>query len=185
MNWITQSYCNLATIRSDGTHVTALTQLQDCFSNTVWDIFKHQNLQEYTDTVLSYIKNCVDTVTVSKRIRVFPNQKPWMTSEVQALLKLWNSAFRSGNRTFYSAARAALRRGIKEAKEAYKRKIEEHFTENNPMKMWQGIQHITNYKDNNQVASLAEDLNRFFACSETVRPDTITPHQPLRFSIAC
>jgi len=92
-----------------------------------------------------------------------------MTSEVQALLKLRNSAFRSGDRTLYSAARADLRRGIKEAKEAYNRKTEEHFAENDPRKMWQEIQHITNCKDNYQVAVngdalLAEELNRFFAC---------------------
>ena len=58
---------------------------------------------------------------------------------MQALLKLQNTAFRSGERALYSAARADLRRGIKEAKETYKGKIEEHFTENNPRKMWQGI----------------------------------------------
>ncbi|XP_026219544.1 phenylalanine--tRNA ligase, mitochondrial-like [Anabas testudineus] len=35
------------------------------------------------------------TVTIVKRIRVFPNQKPWMTSEVRLLLKGRNTAFRS------------------------------------------------------------------------------------------
>ncbi|MCI4395729.1 hypothetical protein PGIGA_G00195320 [Pangasianodon gigas] len=101
---------------------------------------------------------------------MFPNQKPCMTSEVQSLLKERNSAFRSGGKALYSAARASLRRGIKHAKDAYKRKIEDHLTDNNPRRVWQGIQSITNYKNNNHStvyadASLAEERNHFFVSS--------------------
>uniref|UniRef100_A0A669B6K4 Reverse transcriptase domain-containing protein n=1 Tax=Oreochromis niloticus TaxID=8128 RepID=A0A669B6K4_ORENI len=161
----------------------ALSQLQDCFSTTVWDLFSSHNLQEYTDTVLSYIRNCVDNVTVNKRVRVFPNQKPWMNSEVQSLLKSRNTAFKSGDRAAYRAARADLSRGIRKAKAAYRRRIEDHFADNDPRKMWQGINHITNYRSNNQAtsridASLAEDLNRFFARFETTRPSAVTPLPP-------
>ncbi|KAK0154095.1 hypothetical protein N1851_003812 [Merluccius polli] len=90
----------------------ALSQLQDCFSRTLWDLFFSHDLQEHVDTVLSYIKNCVDMVTVDKRVRVFPNQKPWMNSEVQSLLKSCNTAFKSRDRDWplYSTARSALKR---------------------------------------------------------------------------
>lgn len=76
----------------------ALLQLQDCLHATLQDLLEHHNLQEYTDTVLPYIKNCVDTVTVNKGIQAFRNQKPRMTSEVQTLPKRHNTAFRSGDR---------------------------------------------------------------------------------------
>lgn len=68
-------------------------QLQDCFERTNWDIFEHQDLEEHTTIVLCYIKNCMDTVTVDKCIWVYPNQKPWMTKEVQSLLRDRNTAF--------------------------------------------------------------------------------------------
>lgn len=42
----------------------ALTQLQDCFKSTERSVFDHLELLERTDTVLSYIKHCTDTVTV-------------------------------------------------------------------------------------------------------------------------
>uniref|UniRef100_UPI0037E88240 NLR family CARD domain-containing protein 3-like n=1 Tax=Semicossyphus pulcher TaxID=241346 RepID=UPI0037E88240 len=71
----------------------ASLQLQDCFKRTSWDIFEHPDLGVFTDSVLCYIKNCIDTVTVDKRIQVYPNQKPWMTREVQRLLKERNPAF--------------------------------------------------------------------------------------------
>ena len=46
---------------------------------TNWDIFEHQDLEVFTDSVLCYIKYCIDAVTVDKGIRVYPNEKPWMT----------------------------------------------------------------------------------------------------------
>ncbi len=153
----------------------ALFQLQDCFARTKWDLFKHQDVAEYTQTVLFYIASCTDIVTEEKYIRVFPNQKPWMTSEVHTLLRARDMAFNSGDRALYSAARANLKRGIKNAKLAYKRRIEEHFTGNNTRQVWQGVQHITNFKGSatsgcNTSASLAEELNCFFARFEKKCP---------------
>lgn len=37
--------------------------------------------------VLCHIKCCIDTVTVDKRMQVYPNEKPWMTREVWWLLR--------------------------------------------------------------------------------------------------
>ncbi len=91
-----------------------------------------------------------------------------------------------GDRDLYSTARADLKRGIKDAKKAYKRRIEDYFTDNDTRRVWQGVQHFTNYKGNstpnlNNDASLAEELNCFFAqfeaktsLSHSTLPDTGT-----------
>lgn len=160
----------------------ASQQLQDCFENTNWDIFRHQDLEEYTSTIL-YIQHCVETVTVNRRIRVFPNQKSWMTKQVQVLLKQRNIAFRAGEKALYSTARTNLKRGIREAKTAYKRKIEEHLNSNNPRQVWQGVQHITNFKSSNLTvadgdAQLAEELNHFFGRFEVKSPEVDTLQLP-------
>lgn len=86
-----------------------LPQLQECFERTEWDVFEQQDLEGHTETVLSYITFCTDIVTVEKRIRVYPNQKPWMTSAVQSLLRSRGAAFRSGDRVESSLARVNLR----------------------------------------------------------------------------
>lgn len=75
------------------------------------------------DTVFSSIRNCVNIITVKKRVRMFPNHKPWMNNEVKSLLKCHNSASRSEDRATYRTARADLKRGIRAAKAAYKRKV--------------------------------------------------------------
>ncbi len=64
--------------------------------------------------------------------------------------------------------------GIKVAKKLYKQKIEGHFIDGDPMRAWQGIQYMTNYKGCNITpvhtdALLAEELNIFFARFEENR----------------
>jgi len=76
-----------------------------------------------------------------------------MTSEVQALIRARNSAFRTKASSLYSTARANLRRGILHAKEAYRRKIKGYLTENHPRQMWRGIQAITKYKGQSPASS--------------------------------
>lgn len=51
-------------------------QLQDCFERTNGDTFGNQDLEDYTAAVQGYTKHCMDTVTVDKSIRVYPNQAP-------------------------------------------------------------------------------------------------------------
>lgn len=85
----------------------------------------------YASNVLC-LKKCVDKVTVSKHICVYPNQKTLMTKEIRSLLKHSNTAFRSGKKTLYSMPGANLIRAIREAKEGSKNKIEDHFTYSDP-----------------------------------------------------
>ncbi|KAK3532180.1 hypothetical protein QTP86_009198 [Hemibagrus guttatus] len=100
---------------------------------------------------------------VDKCTQVYSNQKPWMTRE----LRERNTAFRSGNRAHYSAARANLKRGIKEVKLDYMRRIKDHLDINNSRQVWQGVQHLINFRNNPGAAegdaTLAEKLNLFFA----------------------
>ena len=82
---------------------------------TNWDIFEDQDLEENTITLICYILNCVDKFTIDKHIRVYPNQKPWMTKGGQ-ISPRHNTNLKSCDRD--SAARASLRRdkgGIREA----------------------------------------------------------------------
>ncbi|KAI4902346.1 hypothetical protein NFI96_004702, partial [Prochilodus magdalenae] len=130
------------------------------------------DLEEYTSSVTSYIGKCIDDVTVSKTITTRPNQKPWMTAEVRALLKARDSAFKAGDKAALRKARAKLSRGIREAKRAHGQSIHSHFRDSgDTRRMWQGIQAITNYRTTppacDSDASLPDALNHFYARFET------------------
>ncbi len=126
----------------------ATLSLQDCFDDTMWELFEHPHIELHTSSVLSYISFCIDNVTTRKQVKKFPNQNPWFNATVRALLQARDSALRAGDREDYRKARADLNRGIKTAKTKYKEQIEANFRENNPRSMWQGIWDIMDYKPN-------------------------------------
>lgn len=162
--------------------------LQDCFSSTDWSMFREAatynncvDIQEYTETVLAYIRKCTDDVTVTKTISIRANQKPWMTGEVQRLCRIRNAAFRAGDEVSLRAARANLARGIREAKRLFSRKIADQFSDSRDTRsLWRGIQTITDYKPSSQTCDdsplLLDQLNEFFARFEAANK---TPAQKI------
>ena len=82
-------------------------------------------------------------------------------------------------------------RGIKEAKAEYKGKIEDCFRSNDSRRVWQGVQHMTNFRAKRLSADgnnpqLAEELNSFHARFETGPGGEATlqpPHPPAPSSL--
>ncbi len=86
--------------------------------------------------------------------------------DVRSALSVRTSAYKSGNSDDRKQASYDLRRSIKAAKRTYKNKVEEHFNNNNPRSMWQGINNITGFKGNkpatvNIAASLPARAQHF------------------------
>ncbi|XP_059802932.1 uncharacterized protein LOC132379242 [Hypanus sabinus] len=152
----------------------AISALQGCFEHTDWHMFREAatdgdstNVEEYTASVTSYISKCIDDVTLSKTITIRANQKPWMTTEMHALLRSRDSTFRAGDKAALTTARANLSRAIRGAKRAHARLIHSHFQDSgDTRRMWKGIQDITNYRTTSPDcagdASLPDALNNFY-----------------------
>ncbi len=129
------------------------------------------DIEAYSDTVTCFIRKCIDDVVPTKTIRIYPNQKPWINSDVRSALSARTSAFKSGNIDDRKQASYDLRKSIKAVKRQYKNKVEEQFNNNNARSMWQGINNMTCFKGNkpatvNIAASLQDKLNHFYACFE-------------------
>uniref|UniRef100_A0A672I8N9 Reverse transcriptase domain-containing protein n=2 Tax=Salarias fasciatus TaxID=181472 RepID=A0A672I8N9_SALFA len=180
----------------------ATSALQDCFGTTDWEMFKEAatcnnliDVEEYTDTVTSYITKCIDDVTHIKNITIRANRKPWLTGDVHRLLKARDIAFKAGDESALRTARANLSRGIRKAKQDHTNKITSYFKDSkNAQSLWQGIQAITDYKPAPRSCesdiTLLNNLNSFFARFEeqnTTRPQKTPPpshDQPLCLSAA-
>ncbi len=104
--------------------------LQDCFDHVDWDMFwaaSDDDIEEYSDSVTCFIRKCIEDVIPTKIISIYPNQKPWINSDVRSTLSARTSAFKSGNTDDRKQASYDLRRSIKAAKRQYKNKVEEQF----------------------------------------------------------
>ena len=126
-----------------------MATLQDCFDTTDWLMFREAadgDINEYTDTVSSYIQYCIEDVVPKKAVRSSPNQKPWVDAAVRTHLRARSAAFNSGDPDQYRKARHDLLKTIKAAKRAYRTKVESSYHGSDPRRMWSGLRAITDYK---------------------------------------
>lgn len=59
--------------------------LQDSFDQVDWDMFRavsDDDIEAYLDTVTYFIRKCVEDVVPTTTIRSYPNQIPWINSDV-------------------------------------------------------------------------------------------------------
>jgi hypothetical protein len=58
-----------------------IERLQGCFECTDWNVFLDSAVNVHTaaDVVSDYITFCEDMLVPKKEIKVFPNNKPWVT----------------------------------------------------------------------------------------------------------
>ncbi|KAI4891143.1 hypothetical protein NFI96_005363 [Prochilodus magdalenae] len=138
----------------------AIFTLQDCFKTTDWQMFGDAagtDINEYTDSITSYISKCTDDIVPKINVRTFPNQKPWI-----------NTAYNTGDLESYKKARYDLQRTIRLAKRNYRDRVESNYRGSDLRRMWNGLRAITDYKgggicDMGLSSSLADELNAHYA----------------------
>lgn len=144
---------------------------QDCFETTDWLMFREVadgNINEYTDSVSSFIQHCIEDIVPKKSVRSFPNQKPWVDAGVRTNLRARAAAFNSGDPDLYRKARYEIRNAIKTSKRTYRTRVESSYHGSDPRRMWRGLKAITDYKGRGCSETQAsvikpDELNYFYA----------------------
>ncbi len=54
------------------------------------------DIEAYSDSATCFIRKCIEDVVLTKTIRIYPNQKPRINSDVLSALSAWTSAYKSG-----------------------------------------------------------------------------------------
>jgi ribosomal protein S12 methylthiotransferase accessory factor YcaO len=96
-------------------------KIQDYFASTDWNVFRDSSsdgIEEYTTSVTSFINKCIDDVVPTVTVHTYPNQKPWITSNIRIEVNGRAAAFkeRDSNLDAYRKTIYAPRRNIKQAK---------------------------------------------------------------------
>jgi hypothetical protein len=108
-------------------------RLSGCFACTDLDMFVRNcsDINELTDTVTDYIKFCEEMIIEKKTIKIYPNNKPWITREVIEAARRKHQLWVSGNRHEAKRCQVELNDLIKRSKVVYKNKIERCFNDSN------------------------------------------------------
>ncbi|KAI3363082.1 hypothetical protein L3Q82_011534 [Scortum barcoo] len=143
--------------------------LGDCFNTTVWDVLMNphgEDIEGMTHCLTDYLNFCADVVSPVKTVRCYPNNKPWVTREVKTVLNKKKAAFRSRDREAMKAAQQEVKHCVKEAKDSYRRKVEQKLRENNMREVWEGVRTITGLNTKTRAVGgtmeRANELNDFF-----------------------
>lgn len=146
-------------------------KMQACFECTDWSLLIENGADVNTnlDIFNSYFHFCFDMLVPSKRIKVFPNNKPWINKDLKLMLNEKRRLAQNGNRTQQKTIQKQVNKKITESKKIYKEKIEGLFSTNRVKDAWKGLKTLCGYNkemntlepDNSET--FANDLNCFFA----------------------
>src|SRR4029434_1499454 len=88
---------------------------------------------------------------ISVKIKVFPNEKPWVDGTVRAALSArtaaYNAGISTGDMMDYKVAAYGLRKTVKAAKCRYKDRVEADFNAGDPASVWKGLHIMTDFKN--------------------------------------
>ena len=126
----------------------AIEKLQTCFQITDWDVLfcASDNINEIADTINAYVVFCQNLHIQNKTVRVYPNNKPWITSKLKDIIKAKRDAFIAQDQQKLKTLHGEMKREITDAKQKYKEKLESHFQANKSREAWQCLQTMTDYK---------------------------------------
>lgn len=110
--------------------------------------------------VTDYIMFCVEGTAPTKRVRCFPSNKPWVTSELKTLLNEKKRLFTLGNKEEFRMVKNQPRCEIRKAKVRYKEKVEERFRRHDMREVWRGLRAISGYDQDCGRGVISGDQNR-------------------------
>ena len=101
-------------------------QLQGSLACTDWGVFAPDsvNLNEHASIIRDYITFCMDSTIPMKTVTVYPNSKPWITSDIKNMLKNKQIAYRSKDIHTMKNVHRQLQTEILQAKQRYREKVE-------------------------------------------------------------
>ncbi|KAK3513973.1 hypothetical protein QTP70_000319 [Hemibagrus guttatus] len=167
----------------------AVGELQRCLDCTDWDVFRSttNSLDEYTDTVSSFIYFGEDSIIPSCTRVSYNNDKTWFTAKLRRLKSEKEAAFRSGDKGKYKEAKYRFSEEVRRAKTEHGERMKQRFQTNNSASVWKGLNAITNYKPRAPHSvndlRLANSLNEYYCHFERLwnspDPPPILPPQAI------
>lgn len=113
---------------------------------------------------LQLTSTCVDSLIPMKRVKMFANSKPWITSDFKKLLVEKKRAFKVNNRKLIQRE---IQEKINHSKGIYKSNVEQLLMNNNSQMAWRGIKSMIGQSNQPKIPGYtveeANALNKHFA----------------------
>eukprot|EP00745_Piridium_sociabile_P040895 TRINITY_DN7963_c0_g1_i8.p1 TRINITY_DN7963_c0_g1~~TRINITY_DN7963_c0_g1_i8.p1 ORF type:complete len:536 (+),score=69.46 TRINITY_DN7963_c0_g1_i8:209-1816(+) len=123
----------------------SVDELRGCFDCTDWGVLTDscQNVHEVADVVSCYIKFCENMIIPTKTIKIFPNNKPWISKSIKSVLNEKKAAFQTGNKESRKQVQTRLRGELRKGQRDFKTKVEQKFQTGKMNDAWDGLKTLT------------------------------------------
>lgn len=92
-------------------------ELGACFDCTDWEVLREGTLDEICTVTTDYINFCVQSVIPTKTIKVYPNNKTYITKDIKQTMNLRKVAFKNKDTMELQKRDKELRGKLREARE--------------------------------------------------------------------
>ncbi|CAB3982004.1 Hypothetical predicted protein [Paramuricea clavata] len=121
-----------------------LIALELRLSRTVWDaVYEAEDVDDKVSIFNGVISQALDGCMPLKSIRLHPMDKPWMTPNIKAKIKLRQWAFTRGNMSQYYLQSAQVEDMIRKAKSNYYQNKAKTFRTSDPAKWYKAIYNLS------------------------------------------
>ena len=111
---------------------------------------------------------CVDTIVPTKTVKLYANEKPWMTKEFKTFLEAKQYAFQTDDRIPLKMAHVELKACARKCKEGYRNKMQAIFKLNNTTQARDSVKSIFGCNNSNKLCCVynstefSNDINTFY-----------------------
>lgn len=146
-------------------------KLQSCFECTDWSVLIENgaDINTNVDILNSYFLFCLDMLVPTKVIKIYPNNKPWVTKELKVLLNEKRRYMVNGDSTQQKAIQKRINKKIADSKKGYKEKIEGLFKTHSVKDAWKGLKTLCGHEKKISIPepedtfTYVNEMNSFFA----------------------
>lgn len=128
-----------------------------CYDCTDWDMFTEvcgEDLDQLVDVICSYVTFCRDMIIPCKRVKIYPNNKPWVTKSVKACIQAKKHAFKHGTASELHTTTKDLKVGALKAKSNYKTILENKMVANTLVSAWSSMKSIAGISNPKNVSAV-------------------------------
>ena len=99
--------------------------LRGCLDCTDWAVFvdASRDVDELTDCVTDYVSFCVDNVVPKKTVKIYSNNKPWVTKDIKQVLNKKKRAFKDRSSGDMKEIQREVQNVIRKGKKEYRKKV--------------------------------------------------------------
>lgn len=138
-----------------------LSILASLIRNISWtDLYRMNSCQEMVDCFYSRLSSVINECLPLKKVRIFCNEKPWVTERFRDLIRKRQVAFYQKNFSLYRMFRNKVNRMARTLRKNYYQSQISQLSKSNPRNWWKKTKEIIGVKDKaNQFSSLIDGVS--------------------------